>query len=109
MTSQRAFAFAVIGLFAFAQPAHRAPNVDHDKAYWQAIAADKYHVPAGASVGDLTTEIAERLASPDPEWRDTIAYNTLASWIYQQRLLDAAQLRALSARLTANLQFHIGS
>ena len=109
MTSQRAFVFAVIGLFAFAQPVHRASNADHDKAYWQAIAADKYHVPVGASVGDLTNEIAERLASPDPEWRDTIAYNTLASWIYQQRLLDAAELRALTARLTTNLQVHVGS
>jgi hypothetical protein len=81
----------------------------HDKAFWRAMAADSYHVPAGASLADLTAELVDQLSSPDPEWRDTIASATLTSWIYQQRLLDAPALRALAVRLSGDLRQGIGS
>jgi hypothetical protein len=90
-------------------PATQAAVPPHDKAFWHAIAADHYHPPAGASVPDLAAELSDRLASPDPEWRDEIAYTTLASWIFQQQLLDAAALRPLVTRWLGNLQLHVGT
>ncbi len=100
---------AAVGVMCVAAQALGAapPPADHDKPFWRAIAADKYRVPAGASVVDLTNELVGRLASPDSEWRDTIAYNTLVAWIYQQSQLGLADLRALAATLEANLRVHI--
>src|SRR5262245_38755215 len=108
MTRHRANVFACVAVFVLAQSAIGRAS-DHDKAFWRAVAADKYRVPAGASIVDLTNELVGHLASPDPEWRDTIAYNGLVAWIYQQKLVDLSQLRAMATRLTANLNDHVGS
>jgi len=80
----------------------------HDVAFWRAIARDRYTPPRGSDVPALAGELAGLLASPDPELRDEIAYSTLASWIFQQKLLDAGALRTLIVRLTANLTRGIG-
>jgi hypothetical protein len=107
MSPYRAFTLGAVALVTLAPtPALAAA---HDKAFWQAIAADHYHPPVGASVPELSAELSDRLASPDPEWRDDIAYSTLVSWIYQQRLLDADALRPLVTRWLGNLQFHVGT
>jgi uncharacterized protein DUF2785 len=103
-------AVLIVCAFAFAAGTPR-PTVapPHDKAFWRAIVADHYHPPAGASLPDLAAELTARLASPDPEWRDEIAYSTLTSWIYQQRLLDAGSLRPLVARWVGNLGYRVGA
>ena len=80
----------------------------HDAAFWRAIARDHYTPPAGSDVPALAEELTGLLSSPDPELRDTIAYSSLASWIFQQKLLDAAALSGLGARLRANLTRGIG-
>ena len=80
----------------------------HDVAFWRAIARDHYTPPVNASAAALSDELVDMLASPDPEQRDDIAYSTLASWIYQQKLLDAAALRPIIGRLLANLTRGIG-
>src|SRR5262249_43441903 len=108
MIRHRAMVLACVAVFVVAQ-ATIGRTSDHDKAFWRAVAADKYRVPAGASIVDLTNELVGHLASPDPEWRDTIAYNGLVAWIYQQKLVDLAQLRAIATRLTQNLNDRIGS
>jgi hypothetical protein len=81
---------------------------DHDVAFWRAIAHDHYTPPRGGDVPSLAEELTGLLSSPDPELRDEIAYSTLASWIFQQKLLDAAALRTLTARLLANMTRDIG-
>jgi len=80
----------------------------HDVAFWRAIARDHYAPPANTSAAALADELVDMLASPDPERRDDIAYSTLANWIYQQKLLDAAALRPITGRLLANLTRGIG-
>lgn len=80
----------------------------HDVAFWRAIARDHYAPPANTRAAALSDELVDMLASPDPEQRDDIAYSTLASWIYQQKLLDAAALRPVVGRLLANLTRGIG-
>ena len=80
----------------------------HDVAFWRAIVRDRYAPPRGSDVPALADELTGLLASPDPELRDEIAYSTLASWIVQQKLLDAGMLRTLDARLVATLTRGIG-
>jgi hypothetical protein len=81
---------------------------DHDVAFWRAIAHDHYTPPRGSDIPALAEELTGLLSSPDPELRDEIAYSTLTSWVFQQKLLDAAALRTLSARLLANMTRGIG-
>jgi hypothetical protein len=93
------------GLFSFAF-AQTPPA--HDKAFWEKIAADKFAVPAGQAVPTLVRELSAYLGSPDPELRDDIAYTTLAAWIYRQRLVPPADLRALMDEWMRNLSSGIG-
>jgi Protein of unknown function (DUF2785) len=95
---------AFVGMLAIAAMAGPA----HSLAFWKQIARDKYAVPADTNLGELTAELTDMLASPDPELRDDIAYSTLAAWIYQTRVLDADALRTLVATLLGNLTAGIG-
>jgi hypothetical protein len=88
-----------------AAPAAAPP---HSVAFWQQIAQNKYAVPPGSNLTDLTAELSDLLASPDPVLRDEIAYSTLTAWIYQTRVLDADMLRTLVNTLLANLRSGIG-
>src|SRR4051812_49011386 len=107
MDSMRVTAIAVIAVAVFAT-GRQASGAEHDAAFWRAIARNRYTPPAGGDVRALAAELIDLLASPDPELRDEIAYSTLASWIYQQKLLDAAALRSIADRLLANLTAHVG-
>jgi len=80
----------------------------HDVAFWRAVAQAKYAPPPGSDIPALTDELTVMLSSPDPELRDDIAYSTLTSWIYQQKILDADALRPLVERLLANMRRGIG-
>jgi hypothetical protein len=80
----------------------------HPVEFWQSIAQHDYAPPPGSDVSALTDELEGFLASPDPTFRDEIGYNTFVAWIYQKKLLDAAQVRALALRLVANLRLGIG-
>jgi uncharacterized protein DUF2785 len=75
----------------------------HDVSFWRTVVRDKYTPPRGSDVAALADELVGMLPSPDPELRDDIAYSTLASWIFRQKLLDAAALRPMTSRLLANL------
>ncbi len=66
----------------------------HDKAFWRTIAASKFAVPAGSTMPALLRELTEMLGSPDPEWRDEIAYSTLTPWLYRQRVVPIADRRS---------------
>jgi len=104
---RRAVPLILIVLTVFAVSAS-GQAAAHDIAFWRAIAADTYSPPAGADVPALVSELIDMLASPDPEQRDEIAYSTLASWIYQRKLVDVPTLRRTTDRLLENLTVRIG-
>lgn len=97
-------AVSTVVVFAAGAPSAFA----HDVAFWRAVAAANYAPPPGGDVSSLTNELIDLLGSPDPELRDEIAYSTLASWIYQQKLIDVATLRHMADRLLENLTSHVG-
>jgi len=80
----------------------------HPKSFWQAVAANKYEVPAGDTVVDLARELTDNLGSPDPELRDDLSFSILTSWIYQQKLLSPTDLRPMVAMLEGNLLRGVG-
>lgn len=102
----RRVSFALAVALSSAAVAAAAPA--HDVAFWRAVARDHYRPPANTAAATLAGELVDMLASPDPEQRDDLAYSTLASWIYQQKLLDAAALRPIVGRLLENLTRGVG-
>lgn len=88
--------------------ATRGAMLSHDKAFWRQIATDKFAVPAGTALPALLGELTEMLGSPDPEWRDDIAYTTLTQWLYRQRLVPVEDRRRLLREWTMGLRGGIG-
>ena len=80
----------------------------HDRAYWRAIANNKYAVPEHESVDALAHELSGLLASPDSELRDDLAYSILTHWIYRLKLLSPATLVSLTDEWRANLESGLG-
>jgi uncharacterized membrane protein len=85
-----------------------AQTVQHDRAFWQAIAKTKYAVPEHESVDALAHELSALLASPDPELRDDLAYSILTHWIYRLNLLPTPTLISLTDEWRANLKSGLG-
>jgi hypothetical protein len=96
----------VVMTLLWAASAAAAPA--HDVAFWRAVVHDKYTPPSGSDVPALADELTGMLSSPDPELRDDIAYSTLTSWIYQQKIVDARAIRSIVERLLANMTRGIG-
>lgn len=87
--------------------AAQAP-VQHDRAFWQAIAQQHYAVPNGESAAALAHELSALLASPDPELRDDLAYSILAHWISRPNVLQPEQLLLLTDEWRENLKSGVG-
>jgi hypothetical protein len=85
-----------------------AQSVQHDRAFWRAIAANKYAVPDHESADALAQELSGLLASPDPELRDDLAYSILTHWIYRVKLLSPPTLVSLTDEWRANLNSGLG-
>jgi hypothetical protein len=79
----------------------------HDKAFWSALRATRFNAPS-AQVMPLALEAATLLGSPDPELRDTIAYEALATWIYKDQRLAPEELQQLRVLLAANARRGLG-
>ena len=92
---------------------HRVTRAQSERSYskefWLSITKNSYAPPEGASVPDLARSLVALLGSPDPELRDEIGYSTLASWIYEKRLLSPDDMRPLIQELLDNLGKEIGS
>lgn len=78
-----------------------------DKAFWRAIIAADYALPAGHSVDTLTAKLVEYLGSPDPELRDRIAYFVLGTWI-EAGHYSPSDLMAMMEQMLANLRHGLG-
>lgn len=79
-----------------------------DKAFWLAVADDHYRVPSGFDVSVLVRDLVSYLSSPDPVFRDDIAYTTLAHWIVHNPQVPPDVLRQMQARLLGGLMHNIG-
>jgi len=86
-----------------------ASAATHPPEFWKAIAKAGFAPPADADLPALALELCDLFASPDPELRDDIGYSTFTAWVYQKKLLDAAALRPVTAKLLQNLRAEIGS
>lgn len=66
--------------------------MQHDKAFWTALAQADYAVPDGETVRGLTDELLGFLSSPDDGLRDGIAYMNVKHFLRALyfRLLFAA-------------------
>jgi hypothetical protein len=85
-----------------------AQSVTHDRAFWRAIANNKYAVPEHESADALAQELGGVLGSPDPELRDDLAYSILARWIYRPNVLSTTTLVSLTDQWRSNLKDGLG-
>jgi hypothetical protein len=85
-----------------------AQSLPHDRAFWQAIAKNKYAVPEHESADALAHELSGLLASPDPELRDDLAYSIFARWLYRPNILTMPTVLALTDEWRGNLKSGIG-
>lgn len=81
--------------------------MQHDKAFWKAVAEADYAVPDGETVRGLTDELLGYLGSPDDELRDGIAYMTMAHWA-ERGVWSADDVRHVVSQVTPNLTRGIG-
>ncbi len=80
----------------------------HDRRFWLDLKQHDFAVPTGESVDRLASEAAQLLGSTDPELRDDVAYNAIATWVYRRELLDATELISLEKQLMSGAQQRLG-
>lgn len=97
-------AAVLMGALSFGQG---CPKGDMDKAFWQAIKSSNFAVPSGRSADELATVLIGCLASPDPELRDGLAYETLTAWFRGGRLSVPA-MKTIARTLVQNLKSGTG-
>jgi hypothetical protein len=78
-----------------------------DKQFWFDIRDNKYALPKGYSIMELTEELFSYIGSTDPELRDAVAYETFANWLDQDKY-TLEMIRPLIPRLVINLQNGLG-
>lgn len=78
-----------------------------EKQFWFDICNNEFAVPEGQDIFTLTEELFIYLGSPDPELRDSIAYEVFANWVDQGQY-PPELLRAYILRLSANLNEGLG-
>ncbi|MBI5353385.1 MAG: DUF2785 domain-containing protein [Chloroflexi bacterium] len=78
-----------------------------EKEFWTDIYNNKYEIPEGHALTELTHEIFSYLGSTDPELRDDIGYTVFANWLKQERY-SADEIRGFIKELLANLEIGIG-
>jgi uncharacterized protein DUF2785 len=88
--------------------ASQAAEMPHDHAFWLALKADDFRLPAGASPAALSREVLALLGSTDPELRDGVGYEAFASWVYRDELLHPAELESLRVTLMSSARAGLG-
>jgi len=79
-----------------------------NRADWIALPKGGFTVPDGQRAIDLLREMNALLASPDPVLRDEVAYSAAERWILRERALSPADLRAVMAMWSGNLDEGLG-
>lgn len=78
-----------------------------DKEFWVEIYKNKYEIPEGHTLTELTRELFSYLGSTDLELRDDIGYTVFANWLKQERY-SADEIRGYIKELLTNLHIGIG-
>lgn len=78
-----------------------------DKEFWTELYKNKFEIPAGYTLTELTRELFSYLGNTDPELRDDIGYTIYANWLKQERY-SAREIRGHIKELLANLDKGIG-
>ena len=78
-----------------------------DKAYWRGIIERGFTLQPTDDAPALTNELLDYLGSPDPEFRDEIAFTILEEWIHRGYYTEG-DMRALISRLAQNLREGLG-
>ena len=78
------------------------------REFWQEIIANQYAITDRADLLELTDELLDYLASPDPELRDTFAYNILSRWLAIYRYHNPEQLLVMTRWLLEQVDKGIG-
>ncbi len=78
------------------------------REYWHEVISKQYAIPDEADLLELTDELLDYLASPDPELRDTFAYNILSRWLAIYRYHSPEQLLVMTRWLLEQVDKGIG-
>ena len=78
-----------------------------DKEFWANLAGNKYEIPDGHTLKELTEEIFSYIGSTDPELRDDIGYIVYANWL-KMGLYSQVDIENHITELLANLEKGIG-
>ncbi len=73
-----------------------------NKDFWAGVQKNKYEIPEGHTLAQLTRELFSYLGSTDPELRDDIGYTVFANWLKQEKY-SINEIRSLITELLANL------
>jgi hypothetical protein len=95
-------------LASTAPPSQDVSQQAHDKAFWRAIAVNKYQIPPNEKPFALAKELSSYLGSSDPELRDDLAYTILTVWIVNRQQFSPEELLKLQEEWTGNLRSAIG-
>ncbi len=85
-----------------------SPAAPHSKEFWRALVTQDYAVPEGETASALLPEAERMLGSADSETREELGYGPISVWVYRDARLTPEELRALTARLRANLKAGLG-
>lgn len=78
-----------------------------NKEFWIEVYKNKFEIPEGYTLAELTRELFSYLGSTDPELRDEIGYTVFANWLKQERY-SAEEIRGYIKELLVNLHIGIG-
>jgi hypothetical protein len=79
----------------------------HDKKFWQAIAANKFEIPAGETAAGLTGELLDFRGNPDPDLRDDVTYGFIARRVMAGDYTPD-DYRGMLQKLVPDLQTRLG-
>lgn len=104
-------AVLVLTVLAFAgassQTGGGCPKGSMDKAFFQSIKASNFAPPSSPSADEVALVLLDCLASPDPELRDTLAYDIVGRWI-RRGVLKPDTMKRMAQSLEPNLKLGLG-
>lgn len=97
------FAVTALSVWLLLAPAHAScPPAGYDRAGLEALNAHNWSIPNARARNAFALALTDCLASPDPEFRDDLAYQGFFALLRHRQLTDATML-ALADNLQARL------
>lgn len=102
----RAIILAAMAWTSCAVSSDAAAN--HDPEFWRDLRAKHFLVPPTQPMLPLALEATRLLGSPDPNLRDAVAFEALASWVYEHRRLNDQELGMVLSQLMDDARVGLG-